>query len=215
MLLFKFVSPDSVEKVLEHASELSIRFGLPKNYNDPYELFLEPDPPLQDEERRAFYNYFLGKIVEAPVACFSKRPDSVVMWAHYSRDGSGICLAFDEDELVEQFPLAYVGNITYSDGPARISSKIIDYAYQTGKRRHTLALLRIGHRAAYYIKRTDWQYEAERRIGSSRRGREPQGRLAGQDHPEGSALHYSRAQSRRGSQELVRRAGPRLGCATY
>jgi hypothetical protein len=164
MLLFKYVGPDSVSKVLESATELSIRFGLPRAYNDPYELFLEPDPPLEDEEQRAFYNYFLGKVVEATVACFSKRPESVVMWAHYSREGSGICLAFDEDEFVEQFRLAYVGDITYSDGPAKVSSKIIDYAYETGKRRLTFGLLRIGHRAAYYVKRTDWQYEAERRV---------------------------------------------------
>jgi hypothetical protein len=70
-LLFKYVGPDSVPKVLESARELSIRFGLPRTYNDPYELFLEPDPPLKDEEQRAFYNYFLGKVVEAPAACFS------------------------------------------------------------------------------------------------------------------------------------------------
>jgi Protein of unknown function (DUF2971) len=164
MLLFKYVSPDAAPKVFEGASELSIRFGLPKTYNDPYELFLVPYPPLEDEEQRAFYNYFLGEVVEAPVACFSKRPDSVVMWAHYGREGVGICLAFDEDALVDQFPIAYVGDITYSDGPAKVSSGIVQYAFTTGKRRHTLRLLEIGHRAAYFMKRSDWQYEAERRV---------------------------------------------------
>jgi hypothetical protein len=164
MLLFKYVSPDATAKVFERASELSIRFGLPKTYNDPYELFLEPDPPLEDEEQRAFYNYFLGEVVEAPVACFSKRPDSVVMWAHYGREGAGICLAFDEDALVDQFPIAYVGDITYSDGPAKVSSGIVEHAFTTGKGRHTLRLLEIGHRAAYFMKRSDWQYEAERRV---------------------------------------------------
>jgi hypothetical protein len=34
----------------------------------------------------------------------------------------------------------------------------------TGARRHSLALIRLAHRAAYFRKRTDWQYEAERRI---------------------------------------------------
>jgi hypothetical protein len=164
MLLFKYVSPDAAAKVFERADELSIRFGLPKTYNDPYELFLEPDPPLQDEEQRAFYNYFLGKVVEAPVACFSKRPDSVVMWAHYGREGAGICLAFDEDALVEQFPIAYVGDIEYSDGPGKVPSWVVEHAFTTGKGRHTLRLLEIGHRAAYFMKRTDWQYEAERRV---------------------------------------------------
>jgi hypothetical protein len=164
MLLFKYVSPEAAAKVFENPRELSIRFGLPKTYNDPYELFLQPDPPLQDEEQRAFYNYFLGEVVEAPVACFSKRPDSVVMWAHYGREGAGICLAFDEDVLADQFPLSYVGDVSYSDGPAKIESGLIEYAFTTGKRRHTLRLIEIGHRAAYFMKRTDWQYESERRI---------------------------------------------------
>ncbi|HEV2223204.1 MAG TPA: DUF2971 domain-containing protein [Candidatus Acidoferrales bacterium] len=164
MLLFKYVSPDSVVKVFERTDELSIRFGYPRTYNDPYELFLQPEAPLQDEEERAFYSYFLGELTQAPVACFSKRPDSVVMWAHYGRDGTGICLAFDEDELVDQFPIAYVKDITYSDDPAKIPSRIIKYAFTTGKRRHSLALLNIGRSAAYFMKRSDWQYEAERRV---------------------------------------------------
>lgn len=164
MLLFKYVGPESAEKVLQCASKLSIRFGLPKSYNDPYELFLEPDQPLESEDERAFYSHFLGSVAEAPVACFSKRPDSVVMWAHYGREGAGICLAFDEDALLDQFPYAFVGDIAYSEGPAKISADLIKFAYTTAKRRHTLRLLEIGHRAAYFIKRTDWQYEAERRI---------------------------------------------------
>jgi hypothetical protein len=40
----------------------------------------------------------------------------------------------------------------------------VKYAVTTGKRRHTLRLLEIGHRAAYFMKRSDWQYEHERRL---------------------------------------------------
>src|ERR1700733_13230580 len=164
MLLFKYVSPDAAPRVFESADELLIRFGLPSTYNDPYELFLEPDRPLESEEQRAFYDYFVRKVVEAPVACFSRRPDSVVMWAHYARETTGICLAFDEDALVNQLPVAWVSDIEYADGPATIEAEIINYAYVTGKRRHTFRLLAIAHRAAYFRKRIDWQYEAERRI---------------------------------------------------
>jgi hypothetical protein len=35
MLLFKYVGPDAVPKLFENADELSIRFGLPRTYNDP------------------------------------------------------------------------------------------------------------------------------------------------------------------------------------
>jgi hypothetical protein len=164
MLLFKYVGPDAVSKVFERPEEVAIRFGLPKSYNDPYELFVEPEPPLDSEEERAFYDYFLGKVVEAPVACFSRRPDSVVMWAHYGREGSGICLGFDEDVLTDQFPIAYVGNVEYLDGPAAVDSGLVSYAFTTGKRRHTLRLLEIAHRSAYFTKRLDWRYEDERRV---------------------------------------------------
>jgi hypothetical protein len=40
----------------------------------------------------------------------------------------------------------------------------LPYAFTTAKRRHTLRLLEIGHRAAYFMKRTDWRYEGERRV---------------------------------------------------
>ena len=164
MLIFKYVSPDAVPKVFADANELSIRFGLPSTYNDPYELFLQPDPPLEDEEHRAFYSYFLAKVIETPVACFSRRPDSVVMWAHYGREAAGICLGFDEEALVNELPIAYVGDVEYAEGPATIQSEWLEYAYMTGKRRHSLALIALAHRAAYFRKRTDWQYEVERRI---------------------------------------------------
>lgn len=164
MLLFKYVGPDSVSKVFECDGEVAIRFGLPKTYNDPYELFLEPDPPLENEDERAFYDYFLGRVLEAPVTCFSRRPDSVVMWAHYGREGAGICLGFDEETLVDQFPIVYVGDVEYADEPATIDSELVTYVSTTGKRRHTLRLLEIAHRAAYFRKRTDWRYENERRM---------------------------------------------------
>jgi hypothetical protein len=164
MLLFKYVSPDAAPRVFESVKDLSVRFGLPSTYNDPYELFLMPDEAIESEEQRAFYDYFLGKVAEAPVACFSRRPDSPVMWAHYGREGAGICLAFDEDALVSQMSVAWISDIEYTDGPALIDTGLINHAYMTGKRRHTIWLLAAAHRAAYFRKRIDWQYEAERRM---------------------------------------------------
>ncbi|HEY4047026.1 MAG TPA: DUF2971 domain-containing protein [Acidobacteriaceae bacterium] len=139
MLLFRYVSPVATPKVFESADEILVHFGLPRAYKDPYELFSEPDRPLASEEERAFYDYFLGKVAEAPVACFSCRPNSVVMWAHYGRDGAGICLALDEDALIDQLPVAFVSDIEYTDGPATIDSGYIRQAYITGKRRHTFS----------------------------------------------------------------------------
>lgn len=164
MLIFKYLSPGGAAKVLEADTSLSLRFGLPRNYNDPYELFLQPSQPLADEELRAFYDFFLGSVIQAPVSCFSKKPDSVTMWAHYGEEGTGVLLGFDEDSLARDFALAYFDDVTYSDTPAKISASLIEHAFRTGKRRHSLRLLAVAHRAAFFMKRTDWQYEQERRL---------------------------------------------------
>ena len=92
MLLFKYLSPDGACKVLAKKDAIAMKFAFPKSYNDPYELFLQPDAPLESEDHHAFYEFFLGTIPQFPVTCFSKRPNSIVMWAHYARELTGICL---------------------------------------------------------------------------------------------------------------------------
>jgi hypothetical protein len=86
------------------------------------------------------------------------------MWAHYARDSKGICLAFDEDTLVESFPAAFIGDVSYSDQPAQVASSMIKYAFATGKRRHTVRLIAAVNRAVYFTKRSEWRYEGERRM---------------------------------------------------
>ena len=164
MLLFKYASPDSVKNVFEREGEVSVRFGLPRTYNDPYELYLQPDAPLESEEEWESYYSTLNMVGEAPVTCFSRRPDSVVMWAHYGRDGAGICLGFDEDSFTDHFPTAFVGDIKYVDGPPTLSSFAIQYSRATGKNRHLMSTLANARAAAYFTKRADWRYEEERRV---------------------------------------------------
>ena len=112
----------------------------------------------------AFYEHFLREVPQLPVSCFSKRPESIVMWSHYGRDCTGICLGFDEDELADTFPIAYIDNVSYADGPAQISSHLVQHAFATGKQRHTLRMMDVAHRAVYFVKRRDWEYECERRV---------------------------------------------------
>jgi hypothetical protein len=164
MLLFKYLSPEAIAKVFERPAEVAIRFGLPASFNDPYELFLQPNPALTSDEEFAFYEYFLGEIPQLPVTCFSRIPYSIAMWAHYGDEQSGICLGFDEDVLTDQFPFVYIDDVSYSDEPAQVQSYLVQYALATGKRRHTEALLATGNRAAYFVKRREWQYECERRL---------------------------------------------------
>lgn len=162
-MLFKFLGPDVVSKALGDDS-VSIRFSFPRDYNDPYELFLAPDKPLRDDDVRAYYEFFLHGIPQAPVTCFSRCPDSVLMWAHYCSESSGVCLGFDEDRLVDEFDYAFIHDVEYSDEPATISTDVVEYAATTTKRRHTVRVLEIANRAAYFRKRADWAYEKERRL---------------------------------------------------
>jgi|SRR5579884_938085 len=164
MLLFKYLSPEGASHVLQRGGDVQLRFAFPGDYNDPYELFLETDRRLRSQSHRAFYKFFLGNLKQFPVTCFSKRPDSITMWAHYAREGSGVCIAFDEDELTDQFPVAFVGDVTYHDGPAQINAALVAHAYETGKGRHTQWLLNDAYGLAYFAKRSDWQYELERRM---------------------------------------------------
>lgn len=164
VLLFKYLSPAGARIALANDESLALRFALPRTYNDPYELFLRPEPPLGDPEERAFFKFFLAEVLETPVTCLSRRPDSVVMWAHYAKEASGVCLAFDEDALADSFEAVFIDDVVYSDAPATIDSCFVRYAFATGKRRHTFRLLAIANRSAYFVKRSDWQYEAERRL---------------------------------------------------
>lgn len=164
MLIFKYLSPDAVYRVFEREGEIALKFGLPQSFNDPYELFLRTDQPLDSDEAMAFYEHFLRDIPQLPVTCFSKHPQSIVMWAHYAREGKGVCLGFDEDVLVESFPIAYIDDVSYSEEPAQIKSSLVNYAFVTGKRRHTMRMIEIALRAIYFMKRIDWQYENERRL---------------------------------------------------
>lgn len=164
MLVFKYLAVEGARRVLAQDDSLSLKFGLPKEYNDPYELFLQPSERLDAEELRAFFDFFFGRVVQTPVLCLSLRPECVPMWAHYAEEGAGIVLGFDEDALAEHFALAYLADVEYSDAPASVDAHLIQWAFTTGKRRHAIRLLAKAHRAAYFRKRQEWQYERERRL---------------------------------------------------
>lgn len=164
MLDFKYLSPDASLAALATQGEFTLRFSFPKHYNDPYELFLLPDGELDNVEEKAFYEFLLRELPQAPVTCFSRRPESVVMWAHYCQLGSGVCLAIDEEALLAEIDSAYLEDVAYSDAPARVAVSKVKYVCATKKNRHTLSLLASANRAAYLTKRSDWSYECERRM---------------------------------------------------
>ena len=86
------------------------------------------------------------------LVCFSKNPNDILMWSHYSAKHSGICLKFDQDILESRF---FCARVHYSQ------------KYPTFKE-FVARLNRSGLKSVYQIflltKSTHWRYEKEYRL---------------------------------------------------
>ncbi|WP_232615383.1 DUF2971 domain-containing protein [Photobacterium carnosum] len=92
--IYKYFSHDVLELVFDREEYCGIKCSLPKDYNDPYELFLGMDlntPP----EQLAFYHDIIADIPQNPTSCFSLSPIVSPMWAHYAKNHTGFVLEFD------------------------------------------------------------------------------------------------------------------------
>ena len=95
--LYKYLAPGLADKALTQSGAM-LKFSMPTEFNDPFELFLTVDhdsPPAT----LAFYEEVIGDIELLPTTCFSRRPDVVPMWAHYGQNGRGFAIEVDEDGL--------------------------------------------------------------------------------------------------------------------
>jgi hypothetical protein len=88
-----------LDVAFEKEDYCGFKFSFPKDYNDPYELFLtinfEDDP-----EVIAFYNEIVREIHQLPTTCFSNSPIVTPMWAHYAHNSKGFVIEIDEDKLL-------------------------------------------------------------------------------------------------------------------
>ncbi len=160
MLICKYLGPDGATAALSNADAVTPRFRFPREYNDPYELYLEPERLLQKCcGMRAYFDHYLGELKQFPVSCFSHAPDSVVMWAHYGWDRKGICLIFDEDALCESFDQVLVDDVTYVDSFPSDYLNAVAHAQATGKARHMRFALSQAYSTAYFTKSAGWAYE--------------------------------------------------------
>ena len=99
--IYKYASPSVIDYVFESNDTCTIKCSFPKDFNDPYELFLTIDYN-QPPDVLAFYKEVIGNIRQLPVTCFSKSPEVLPMWAHYSDNQQGFVVEFDED-LLKQY----------------------------------------------------------------------------------------------------------------
>lgn len=157
------MGPEILALSFSHEGYLGFKCSLPKDYNDPYELFLSIDTTIEPH-LLAFYQESIREIPQYPTTCFSKSPIVVPMWAHYAHSSRGFVVEIDEEKLEELFDKLSIIDITYTDSANEKISDSLRYAMTTHKPRHTFFLHKAILASAYFSKQTCWNYEQERRV---------------------------------------------------
>ncbi|MGV8882093.1 MAG: DUF2971 domain-containing protein [Rhodoglobus sp.] len=161
--LYKYLGRELAGIALTHEGA-SLKFSMPRDFNDPFELFLTMDhssPPAT----LAFYEEVMGELDQMPTTCFSSNPDVVPMWAHYGQNGEGFVIEVDEDVLRAELPDgSAIQDITYRDSPPDELAGSLGRAQVRQKFRDIYFLRTSVYRAAYFTKATCWSYEKERRL---------------------------------------------------
>ena len=161
--LYKYLAPDVADKALSQ-NGATLKFSLPSEFNDPFELFLTVDhnsPPAT----LAFYEEVIGEIQNMPTTCFSRHPDVVPMWAHYGQNGEGFVIEVDEEALrAELRDDSVIQDVTYRDSRAENLEHSLARAQFRQKPRDIYFLRNGVYNAAYFTKASCWSYEKERRL---------------------------------------------------
>lgn len=161
--LYKYLPEDVIDKVFTKDIQVTLKFSKPKDFNDPYELFLAADFG-GDPEMLACYAEAIGELPQYPTTCFSRSPTVIPMWAHYGYNHKGFVIEFSEETILEGFPEAQFDSIDYRDGPAHDFSELVARVLHIGKPRYTHILREAVLSTAYFTKSECWSYEKERRM---------------------------------------------------
>lgn len=160
--IYKYLGPDVAKLVLTPAGPV-FKCSYPKDFNDPYELFLT----INFKERPdalAFYQEVIGDLPQYPTTCFANSPAITPMWAHYGRNLEGVVIQVDEQCLSSHFENSGFGDVDYEDEPPDGLTDLLYRALVIGKPRYTYLLRQGVFSAAYYTKHKCWAYEQERRM---------------------------------------------------
>lgn len=164
MKIYKYISPENIKRVFPSNGTVSFKCDYPKNYNDPFELFLTVNTKGVDPKYIAYYHEIVGAIPQIPTSCFSKRPDIIPMWAHYAKEHGGIVVEVDEEILLKSNQKASVGEVKYTENTGTVDLEAVKYACETAKFRHTAMIQKSAIFSAYFTKNICWSYELEKRV---------------------------------------------------
>lgn len=84
-------------------------FSSPQNFNDPYDCRIDIEGSLKramgeaSETQRKILQVFTNEnltwlkneIMQVGVICFSKQLDNTLMWSHYAKNHTGLCLTYE------------------------------------------------------------------------------------------------------------------------
>lgn len=161
--IYKYFAHDALELIFQRDGYCGIKCSLPKDYNDPYELFLGVDlsvPP----DCLASYKDLIDEIPQLPTTCFSKSPIVSPMWAHYAKEHTGFVLEFDTEKLETCLTGCLIRDVTYREKPNEKLEDLLFKLSRIGKFRYAAWLLQAAFNSAYFSKYTDWSYEQETRL---------------------------------------------------
>lgn len=161
--IYKYLSEQTLDRVFSDSNVATFKCSYPKDFNDPFELFLTINYD-QEPEVLAYYKEVIGDIPQWPTTCFSRSPSVVPMWAHYANNQTGLVIEVDEELLSSTVSDYSFGDVDYQDEPSDQLSGLLNYAAQSCKPRHVEWLQRGVFSAAYFTKSTCWSYEEERRL---------------------------------------------------
>lgn len=161
--IYKYVGASYLDNVFRLPEHVTLKCGYPKDFNDPYELFLTINFK-QKPGLLAFYSDVIGELPQLPTTCFSRSPIIIPMWAHYAQDSKGFAIEFSEEELEKSFPGCGFGDIDYKNAADNTLIDTLYRAYEIGKPRYLYFLRKGVFSAAYYTKAKCWSYEYERRM---------------------------------------------------
>lgn len=163
MKIYKYIGPSTLDKVFATEDSVGFKCSFPRDFNDPYELFLTLDN-YDDPKVVSYFNELLTSVVQNSTTCFSKRPDIIPMWAHYAKTSSGVVLEIDEDLVSDAISSAMFDDVKYKEEPHIIKASTVSYAMATRKPRHTFSVQGPAMNNAYFSKSSCWRYEQERRL---------------------------------------------------
>jgi hypothetical protein len=161
--IYKYIGAEILELAFKKENFCGLKCSYPKDYNDPYELFLTID--FNDTpDVLAFYKEVIDEIDQHPTTCFSKSPIVTPMWAHYANNSKGFVLEIDEDKLTNYIDPVGLSDVTYQNEPRPDLKNTLQMAYVRRKPRDLMFLKMGVDYAAYFTKNSCWSYELERRL---------------------------------------------------